>query len=291
MIYSMDIQQIQYFLDVAKTEHMTKSSERLHIAQPALSRSISRLEREFGVQLFARKGRGIKLTTEGKLLQQKLSRALEEIDEAKAELAKTAFQQKQTIHIHIGAASLLAIEAISDWMKLHPHVHIELVQAGQIEHTPDILLDSTSSHPYKECHVFSERIMVAVPCEPKQESNAISLSSLSDQPFISLSGSVGFRKTCDALCAASGFAPNISLESDNPDVVRKAIALGLGVGFWPERSWGSPGEKVRLIPLSEESFIRKVNVLLCEESTFSRDFYHHLISLMDRVFSLKNPVT
>ena len=72
MICSMDIQQIQYFLDVAKTEHMTKSSERLHIAQPALSRSISRLEREFGVQLFARKGRGIKLTTEGKLLQQKL---------------------------------------------------------------------------------------------------------------------------------------------------------------------------------------------------------------------------
>ena len=47
-----------------------------------------------------------------------------------------------------------------------------------------------------------------------------------------------------------GFAPRISFESDNPSVVRKMIGLGLGVGFWPEQSWGeTKGEGVALLPL------------------------------------------
>ena len=47
----MDIQQLKYFLDVAQTEHMTRSAKRLNIAQPALSRSVSRLEHELGVSI------------------------------------------------------------------------------------------------------------------------------------------------------------------------------------------------------------------------------------------------
>ena len=45
----MDIQQLKYFLDVAKTEHMTRSAKRLNIAQPAISRTVSIMEHELEV--------------------------------------------------------------------------------------------------------------------------------------------------------------------------------------------------------------------------------------------------
>ena len=55
---------MEYFLDIAETQHMTRSAQRLHVAQPALSRSMAKLENELGVQLFRRVGRGLSLTDE-----------------------------------------------------------------------------------------------------------------------------------------------------------------------------------------------------------------------------------
>lgn len=281
----MDVQQMKYFLDVAETEHMTRSAERLHIAQPALSRSISHLESELGTRLFAREGRGIKLTEEGRLLQRRLSKALTEIDRAKEELAEANAERRRTIRVHIKAASLLAIEAISSWMKSNPNVHVELAQVGPVGLPADISIESAPSGESRERRMFAERIMLAVPVGTAFDESPVPLAALAGRPFISLDSSAGFRKTCDELCARWSFAPAISLESDNPDVVRQAIALGLGVGFWPERSWGVPGERVSLLPLAEEGFKRSVGVSLYGESECARSFYEHLVSLMGQAFS------
>lgn len=66
----------------------------------------------------------------------------------------------------------------------------------------------------------------------------VPLDELKGLDFVSLSSSSGFTQFTKELCVSMGFAPRISFESDNPSVVRKMIGLGLGVGFWPERSWG-----------------------------------------------------
>ena len=67
----MEINQMRYFLEVASTQHVTRSAERLHIAQPALSKAIHNLEQELGVPLFASKGRNIVLTEYGNIFRKK----------------------------------------------------------------------------------------------------------------------------------------------------------------------------------------------------------------------------
>lgn len=282
----MDLQQITYFLDVAETEHMTKSAERLHIAQPALSRSIARLEKEVGAQLFIRKGRGIKLSDEGRLLRRHLSAAASEIEQAQTEIALAREAKNNLVRIHIGAASLLAVDAISSWMTANPAARIELVQANRSEDQANVAIESSSARVKQTKHRFTERIMLAVPATMDfEEGRSIPLAAVSNCSFISLDGSLGFRRTCDALCAQHSFHPQLSLESDNPTVVRKTIALGLGVGFWPELSWGDPGERVRLVPLALPDFKRDIYVSFNGGSGCAYDFFRHLIVHMENVFS------
>lgn len=59
---------LEYFRKAAKMEHLTKAAEALHIAQPALSRTIRGLEEELGVTHFEREGRNIHLTRDGHIL-------------------------------------------------------------------------------------------------------------------------------------------------------------------------------------------------------------------------------
>ena len=65
----MEIQQLRYFTVAARYQHITKAAEEIHIAQPALTQIIKRLESEVGAPLFERNGRNIILTPEGKILQ------------------------------------------------------------------------------------------------------------------------------------------------------------------------------------------------------------------------------
>lgn len=61
----MNLQQLEYFRELAKTQNMSKSAEKLHISQPALSGTLKALENELGISLFDRKGRTIVLNNNG----------------------------------------------------------------------------------------------------------------------------------------------------------------------------------------------------------------------------------
>lgn len=286
MIWRMDVQQMRYFLDVAETEHMTRSADRLHVAQPALSRSIARLEKEVGARLFARAGRGIALTEEGRVLQAHLAAALDEIDQARSEIDAIEDGSRRTVHLRIDAASALAIEAVSRWMEARPDGRVELVQQGHSGKPAGV---AVGQEPVRECvaqRSFRERIMLALPKGERRDGRPVALGSLSGRSFIALAGSFGFRAKCDELCLRHGVKPTISLESDNPAVVRRAISLGLGIGFWPEHSWGElGGTAAELAPVDSEDFVRCIRVCLLRESEYDRSLYEALVSLFEAAFA------
>ena len=85
----MLLSQLKYFQVVAKHEHISHAAEELHVAQPALSSTISKLEKEFGLPLFDRKGRNIELNEAGSRLLEHVNFLFDELDVLEQDLAQT----------------------------------------------------------------------------------------------------------------------------------------------------------------------------------------------------------
>ncbi len=77
----MNLSQLQYFKRLAEIQHYSKAAKELYISQPTLSSSISALEKELGVALFRREGKGVFLTECGKVFYEAVRVALRELDE------------------------------------------------------------------------------------------------------------------------------------------------------------------------------------------------------------------
>ncbi len=124
----MELQQLRYFDEVARTQHVTNSAKKLNVAQPALTQSIRRLERELGVTLFERVGRNVRLTACGDALQKRVAPLLAALDELPEELAVVAGQQRAAVHLAIESASGLAVDAIAAYRLAHPDARFVVTQ-------------------------------------------------------------------------------------------------------------------------------------------------------------------
>ena len=252
----MELTQIKYFLEVAESQHITKSAQKLHIAQPALSQSIHRLEKELRVPLFVPKGRNIVLTEYGKYLKQKLEPVMSELDAIPGQLQTMAKLESDTVHLNVLAASTLVTEAIIEYKKKRSEVNFQVLQSAS-DSLYDIgirtklfyQLDSETDNTF----VCTEKIYLAVPSTHKlADKTGIRLIEAADEGFISLMGSRQLRLICDRYCQHAGFSPKIIFESDSPAAVRNMIAANMGVGFWPEFTWGKlETDKVKLIEIEE----------------------------------------
>ena len=157
----MEIQQFHYFLIAAKYEHMTKAAEILHIAQPALSQSIQRLETELGVKLFNRKGRNIALNDYGRLLQKRLRPIMSAIEQIPLEFAEVSHNRSYPIRLHVAAGTALMTEFLIRYQERHPGTAFQLTQ--EHEHDDwDIALTTSAFHPHDrlEKGVFTEEIFL-----------------------------------------------------------------------------------------------------------------------------------
>ena len=250
---TVELTQLQYFVAVAESLHMTRTAERLHVAQPALSQAISRLERELGVLLFKRERRQLTLTVYGEYLFDRLRTPLAVLSQLPRELAELSRGEDATVRLNVLAATSLVTDAVVAYQKAHPTMRFKLSQSADAVEC-DILVSTVQQSQAEAGEgvlTLSERIFLAVPDGGRYAGKSeIALSQVAQESFISLGGSRHFRGICDRYCLQAGFVPQVGFESDNPASVKKLIAAHAGVGFWPEFSWGRCADpEVRLLPI------------------------------------------
>lgn len=287
----MEINQLKYFLDAAQTQHITKSAQKLHIAQPALTKSIHNLESELGVPLFMHKGRNIALTQYGIYLRDKLIPIMNSLENMANELSQMAETENHTIRLSVLAASTIVTQAIIEYKKEYPKINFHVLQNPDnelfdIEITTNLFYSSKGKLESNR-FVCTEKIFLAVPNTEKYKNRtSINLSEVTEEGFISLFGSKQLRSICDKFCHHAGFEPNIIFESDSPYAVKNMIAANLGIGFWPEFTWGNiDNSNVRLLDIEDPICRRDILISfksIKNDVTHSEKFFEFLKSYFEK---------
>ena len=284
----IDLTKLRYFYIVAKHQHVTRAAEEIHIAQPALTKTVKQLEQELDVPLFYKHGRNIRLTEFGQYLYRKLESVFTQIDSIPEELELLQEEARHTVKINVLAASTAVTDAVVAYKKKHPNVVFQLIQ-NETETDCHVSVTTNTANlsalpPFIKRTIMEENIYLAVPKNSRYANRLqVDLKEVKDEEFIHLAGSRLFRSVCDGFCAAAGFKPRTAFESDSPVAVRNIIAANAGVGFWPEYSWGKVSSDVALLSISSPVCQREIVLGLHEhpvQSYTAEDFYAYLIRFL-----------
>lgn len=126
---ALELRHLRAFVAVAETEHVTRAAQRLHIAQPALSRQIQQLEAIVGAPLFARLGRGIRLTAAGRAFLEDARAVLASVATAAARVREVAHGRAGVLRVgfvEVASASGLLPEAVRRFSAAHAGVTVDL---------------------------------------------------------------------------------------------------------------------------------------------------------------------
>ncbi len=243
----MELRQLQYFVKVAKKQHVTQAAAELHVAQSAVSRQIHQLEEELGMQLFVQKGRNLQLTPVGKLFLIRIDEMLNGLDKTVMEMRE--FLDPEKGEIRIGFPHTLGISLIptvvADFRKGHPDVKFRLKQGTFTSLIHDVTrgeVDLAFISPFPEKHdqvagelLLTEELYAVLPSTHSlAEQESIRLEQLKDDPFVMFSDNYSLRTIVYEACKEAGFTPQIGFEGEETDTIRGLIAAGMGVGILPE---------------------------------------------------------
>ena len=275
----MDLLQLHSFRTVARLDHVTRAAEELRVAQPALSKTIARLEAELGVPLFDRRGRRVALNACGRAFLQHVERIFMELQEGRQELADLAGLARGTVTVAATTLRLLP-ELLGAFRDRHPGVTFRLSQASTAEMQErlvsgeiDLCLASApiAGPAIRSVALFTEDILLVVPPRHRLAGRGgIALGEVAAEPFISAKQGYWSRDLTDAACRQAGFIPDTICEGDEPGAIRSLVAAGLGVAFLPTSARrANAGPEVAWLHITEPICQRTVSLVWREDRYLS----------------------
>lgn len=261
----MELRHLRYFAAVATEEHMRRAAEKLHIAQPALTRQIADLESELGTKLFDRMPRGLRLNAAGKALLVEVRHILSKVDSAVLHAQRAAKGEVGSLRIgFIESACWLGAfpQAVQAYRTTAPQVSLELVpmfsrlqiaaiQAGEMDGGfcyafEDFPSDSAS------LRLRYDRVLLAVPSHYRWRNRQdVRLTDLKEEPFIGIQRTSGphYIDTLMRIVLSKGLSPRIVQEVVDETTMLSLVSAGMGLGFVNSANEGRKPKFVDFVPL------------------------------------------
>ncbi|WP_326536584.1 LysR family transcriptional regulator [Pseudorhodoferax sp.] len=243
----MELRQLRHFIAVAEEMHFGRAAERQFISQAALSASILRLERGFGIRLFDRDTKKVRLTPGGERM---LALAREMINQAdRTQSVSRALAEGRMGRIEVGFSGAVLQcgldKVITDCRGPHPDIEIlmreipsprqaELIRAGRL----DAGLVNFPMPPagLERIELFEDRYGVCLPsAHPLAWQPSIGIAQLQHEPFVMASrdSAPSFYDQLVGLCTNGGFYPRIAFETGHLLSTLHLVAAGGGVALLP----------------------------------------------------------
>ncbi|WDV93571.1 LysR family transcriptional regulator [Brevibacillus parabrevis] len=278
----MELLQLQYFLTVARLEHVTEAARSLHVTQSSLSKTIQRLEEDLGAPLFDRVGRRLRLNEHGSRFLLRAERALLELEEGKREIRDWTQAEYGTLKLAVTNASTLPgilSEFRKQWPMIHFHVQMVTTQEMLTALRRGEAEFCLSSFPVQDDEIqcqtlFLDPILVAVPKNHRLAGRrSVALAELQGEWFVGVKRGYATRDLVDAVCHEAGFEPAYVYEGDEPARLVTFVEAGIGIAFIP-CTGRSLHEQVHYLRIEDQRLAREITLLWHKSRYISRAAQH-----------------
>lgn len=239
----MELRELRSFSAAAKLRSISKAAEQLDVGQPTVSTHIKKLESELGMMLFDRVRRPIQLTLAGARLAEVAGPLVEGIDG----LAATAAMAEETGPVAVASLQDIIphtlLRVVSAFMARHPHVHVR-IRSGHMSEVLDLVADGEvdmgiapgpgrgPEFDFQGLFAY-KRVLITPLGHPLLDEPLDSLDQIAKWPLILMGRFTYTRAMLEAEFRRHGLDYEIVVELDSMDMIKRYVALGMGVSVGP----------------------------------------------------------
>lgn len=283
---AMEDHKLKVFCTVAETRSFSKTSEIIHLTQPAVSLQIQSLEEVYETKLFDRSSSSINFTPAGEILYRYAKDILALYAEAEKEIGKITGLIKGSITI--GASTTIGNyvipSVIADFKKNHLKIKINVL-IGNTRRVVDMLNSGvidlglvegeTSRHKLKTEPIISDELCFIVPSfHPWSRKKIISILDVTKEPFIIREEGSGTRQMIEKYLTSHGINISdmrIALVLGSTESIKEAVENGIGISIiskWAARKEAKYGS-LKMVTPREDKIIRNFSLIMQKNAVFS----------------------
>lgn len=267
----MELRHLRYFQVVAETLNFTRAAERLHIAQPPLSRQIQQLEELLGVPLLER-SRPIRLTEAGRFFYEQTGKLLEQLEQTCENTRRIAHGEKQWLGIGFAPSTLYgAFPELIRRLRANTELELglsEMITLQQVEALKSGRIDigfgriRIEDPAIEQRVLFEDPLVAALPAGHPLLGAPVSLEALAREPFILYPGNPrpSYADHVLALFASHGLSIKVVQLANELQTAIGLVAAGIGATLVPASVQRLHREDIGYTPLIEKGAVSPIIV-------------------------------
>lgn len=276
----MELRELRSFCTAAKLGGISKAADELGLGQPTVTTHIRKLEREMGEALFDRGKRPIRLTPSGAALVELATPLIDGIDNLFDGTAQAEEESVITVATTNDMVAHTLLRTVTVFLHLYPHSRlrvraasmsdiVEMVRSGEMD--VGLVPYPGRSDEFDFTSLFAyERVLITPPGHPLLDEEVITFEQIAEWPLILRGGTTLTRTMLESEFKRRGLSYEVLVELDGMDIIKRYVALGMGISVGPRLAIEPEDERsLGIVNLANLMPIEQTGILTLRSKTLS----------------------
>ena len=276
----MELRELRSFCTAARLGGISKAADELGLGQPTVTTHVRKLEREMGGALFDRGKRPIRLTPSGAALVELAVPLIEGIDDLIEGAAQAEEESVITVATTNDMVGHTLLRTVTVFLRRYPHSHlrvraaslseiVEMVRSGEMD--LGLLPYPGRSDEFDFVGLFAyERVLITPLGHPLLDEEVITFEQIAECPLILRGGTTLTRTMLESEFKRRGLSYEVLVELDGMDIIKRYVALGMGISVGPRLAIEPEDERtLGIVNLANLLPIEQAGILTLRSKTLS----------------------